>query len=82
MSLKAMRKNMKQERKSFHINRKDAFKLIDLNIKKNYKKFKEDVFDEEKNDDEIILDNVNNTPKCCPILDFYIKRASIIKAKD
>ena len=81
LSLKERRKNMRKDKKSFHIKKKDVFSIIDLNIKNNYKKFKEDVLDEEKNNDEIILNNENNTTKCCPILDFYIKRSTIVKAK-
>ena len=76
---------MKEERKSIR-KKKDRFSIIESNIKFNYKKFKENVLDEEKKD-EIIYDNendninnLNNNPKCCPILDFYIKNTSI-KAK-
>ena len=83
ISLKELRKSMKEERKSIK-KKKDRFSIVDSNIKNNYKKFKEDVLDEEKKD-EIICDNrndnninnLNNTQKCCPILDFYIKNSSL-----
>ena len=85
-SLMEFRKNMKIERKSFKKKNKDAFNLIDFNIKNNYKKFKENVLDEEKNNEDDIYNNKNvidikNTQKCCPILDFYKKKMSLLKLK-
>ena len=83
--LKDLRKSMKEERKSIR-KKKDRFSIIESNIKFNYKKFKENVLDEEKKDEIIYenendnINNLNNNPKCCPILDFYIKNTSI-KAK-
>ena len=59
-------------------------------IQDKYKKFKEDVLGEEKNEDKNIIDNQNNDinsinditikSNCTPILDFYIKN-SALKAK-
>ena len=87
LSLKEIRKNMKEAKKTFKRKNKDVFNLIDSNIKNHFKKFKEDVLDEEKNDDDIYnnekdeINEVKNTQKCCPILDFYIKNSSLIKSK-
>lgn len=87
LSLKEIRKNMKEAKKTFKKKNKDVFNLIDSNIKNHFKKFKEDVLDEEKNDDDIYnnekdeINEVKNTQKCCPILDFYIKNSSLIKSK-
>ena len=86
LSLMAFRKNMRIERKSFKRKKKDGFNLMDFNIKNNYKKFKENVLDEEKNNDDNIYNNNNaieikNTQKCCPILDFYKKKMSLLKLK-
>ena len=78
MSLREIRKNMKQYKRSFKIKR-DTFNIIDTNIRNNYNKFKEDVLDEEKNNNNTNnnkpndIDSINNTQKCCPILDFYTK---------
>lgn len=83
-SLKEMRKNMKEERRSFKKKNRDMFHLFDLNIRNSHQKFKKDVLNEKKSDDEDSSENENeikNTEKCCPILDFYVKNTPIIKTK-
>ena len=86
LSLKEIRKNMKEEKKSFKKKNKDMFSIIDNNIKNNYKKFKEDVLDEEKIEEEIKINNndINdkNRHNCCPILDFYAKNSKLLKSKN
>lgn len=81
ISLMEIRKYMKKERKSFWKKKKDIFEVMDSNIKNNYKKFKEDVLDEEKNnnDDTENKDSSDIPQKCCPILDFYVKNISLKK---
>ena len=66
VNLMEVRKYMKKERKSLMKKKKDTFNIIEENIKNNYKKFKEDVLDD--NDKPCDIDN---SPKCFPILDFY-----------
>ena len=83
-SLKEMRKNMKEERRSFKKKNRDMFHLFDLNIRNSHQKFKKDVLNEKKSDDEDSSENENeikNKEKCCPILDFYVKNTPIIKTK-
>ena len=60
------------------------FHLFDLNITNSHQKFKKDVLNEKKSDDEDSSENENeikNKEKCCPILDFYVKNTPIIKTK-
>ena len=80
MPLMEMRKNMRKERKSFWKKKVDTFDVMDSNIKNNYKKFKEDVFDEKNNNDDTEnKENLETPQKCCPILDFYAKNMSLKK---
>ena len=79
MPLMEMRKNMRKERKSFWKKKVDTFDVMDSNIKNNYKKFKEDVFEENNNDNIENKENLEIPQKCCPILDFYIKNISLKK---
>ena len=76
-----MRKNMRKERKSFWKKKRDNFDVMDSNIQNNYKKFKEDVLNEEKNNNEDTenKENLETPQKCCPILDFYVKNISLKK---
>ena len=76
-----MRKNMRKERKSFWKKKRDNFDFMDSNIQNNYKKFKEDVLNEEKNNNEDTenKENLETPQKCCPILDFYVKNISLKK---
>ena len=78
--LMEMRKYMRKERKSFWKRKVDTFDVMDSNIKNNYKKFKEDVFDEKNNNDDTEnKENLETPQKCCPILDFYVKNMSLKK---
>jgi hypothetical protein len=78
--LMEIRKYMRKERKSFWKRKVDTFDVMDSNIKNNYKKFKEDVFDEKNNNDDTEnKENLETPQKCCPILDFYIKNMSLKK---
>ena len=78
--LMEMRKYMRKERKSFWKKKVDTFDVMDSNIKNNYKKFKEDVFEEKNNNDNIEnKENVETPQKCCPILDFYVKNITLNK---
>jgi hypothetical protein len=78
--LMEMRKNMRKERKSFWKKKVDTFDVMDSNIKNNFKKFKEDVFEEKNNNDDIEnKENLETTEKCCPILDFYAQNSSLKK---
>ena len=72
VNLMEVRKYMKKERKSLMKKKKDTFNIIDQNIKNNYKKFKEDVL----NDSDKPCD-IDNNPKCFPILDFYANNMSL-----
>jgi len=72
VNLMDVRKYMKKERKSLMKKKKDTFNIIDQNINNNYKKFKEDVL----NDNDKPSD-VDNPPKCFPILDFYANNMSL-----
>ena len=78
ITLMEMRKNMRKDRKSFWKKKKDIFDVMDSNINTNYKKFKEDVLNDEniKNADTDNKDNLDNSEKCCPILDFYANNKS------
>ena len=86
ISLRAIRKGMKEYRKSFKKRNRDMFNLFDLNIKNSHQKFKKDVLNEKKSDDEDSSDEkkineLNITQKCRPILDFYVHNTPIIKTK-
>ena len=85
ISLREIRKNMKVYRKSFTKRNRDMFNLFDLNIKNSHQKFKKDVLNEKKSDDEDTSDEknkineINKIKKCRPILDFYVHNTPIIK---
>ena len=86
ISLRKIRKGMKEYRKSFKKRNRDMFNLFDLNIKNSHQKFKKDVLNEKKSEDEDSSDEkkineLNNTKKCRPILDFYVHNTPIIKTK-
>ena len=72
VNLMEVRKYMKKERKSLMKKKKGIFNIIDENINNNYKKFKEDVL----NDNNKTCD-IDNPPKCFPILDFYANNMSL-----
>ena len=85
ISLREIRKNMKVYRKSFTKRNRDMFNLFDLNIKNSHQKFKKDVLNEKKSDDEDMSDEknkineINKIKKCRPILDFYVHNTPINK---
>ena len=87
ISLREIRKNMKFYRKSFKKRNRDMFNLFDLNVKNSHQKFKKDVLNEKKSDDEDTSDEknkineINKIKKCRPILDFYVHNTPIIRKK-
>ena len=82
LSLKEFRKGMIQDKRIFRKRNKSIYiPDLDSHIKENFKKFKEDFFEEEKEKEELENQNKINEAreKCCPILDFYMKNMSLIR---